>query len=150
MGSGEGKCSKIVPGASGVQKRAKRADLFTQLGVQGGEHPEVYGTICPALSSFTHRYGPVSPIGGPGRRASQNLRGHLSQTLGAVSSFQYRYEPVATKSRRLGIETTQRRLQGGVGKGWERFLASFWNPAETQNLPKLEKVSPGVSLFPHH
>ena len=49
-------------------------DPFPHLGVQGGHH-KVYGDIRPkyrargALSSFKYRYGPVSPIGGPGSGA---------------------------------------------------------------------------------
>ena len=69
-------------------------DLFPSWGVWGGGHHEVYGASCRALSQFESRYGPISPLGCPGR-ASRSVWGHSSQTPGALSSFKYRYGSVS-------------------------------------------------------
>ena len=57
--------------------------------------------------------------------------------------------PKSTWGAYKRVETTQRRLQGGVGEGWERFLASFWNPLGsaksskiTQSVVRLVTFSP--------
>ena len=44
--------------------------------------------------------------------------------------------PKSTLGAYKRVETTQRRLQGGVGEGWERFLASFWTPQGSSKLSK--------------
>ena len=45
--------------------------------------------------------------------------------------------PKSTLGTHKRIKTTQRLLQGGVGEGWERFLASFWSPLGPSKSSKI-------------
>ena len=107
-------------------------DTLPQLGVRGGGHHEMYGAICPKhRRSYPHlsvdmdllqrSLGGFLYILAPFRKAS------ISMSFAAFRHPEASQKlPKSTLGAYKRVETTKRRLQGGVGEGWERFLASFW------------------------
>ena len=108
--------------------------VVPHLGVRGGGHHEMYRAICPKHRwSYPHlsvdmdllqrSLGGFLYILAPFRKAS------ISMSFAAFRHPEASQKlPKSTLGAYKRVETTKRRLQGGVGEGWERFLASFWNP----------------------